>query len=128
VPTPYVPLPLPVPVPGPRRYPNQTCENNVLDHLQAEMHAVCDAISGGSCSEAKVSPKRLSRRPCSTIRISIQQRRDCIALRERLQDICFAGKPDATHADALKMHKDGLTQCLKLEAVNCAPGHPMADL
>jgi hypothetical protein len=111
-----------------RRHPNQTCENDVLDRLQAEMHRICDAIPGESCSPSKVSPKRLARRPCSQIRLRIAALRACMAARQRIQDECFGGIPDQTHIDAMNMIQNALTACLALEAVNCAPGHPMAGL
>ena len=53
--------------------------------------------------------------------------RDCIAIRQRIQDECFGGVPDQVHEDALQFIQNGIDQCLALEAINCAPGHPMAD-
>ncbi|PHM08460.1 hypothetical protein [Nostoc sp. 'Peltigera malacea cyanobiont' DB3992] len=123
-----VPQPLPVPVPQPRRYPNQTCEDSVLDTLQQEMHAFCDRIGGESCSPSKVSPKKLARRPCSEIRQRIQAVQECMRLRENIQDKCFGGQPDQAHKDVIEQLKSGLQHCLDLEKVNCAPGHPMANL
>jgi hypothetical protein len=118
----------PTPAPGPRRRPNQTCDDATLDALQAAMHRVCDSIPGESCSPSKVSPKRLDRRPCSQIRLRIQALRDCLAERQRVQDLCFGGKPDQIHLDQMAQLNNGLNACLALEAVNCAPGHPMAGL
>ncbi|MEH1785070.1 MAG: DUF4157 domain-containing protein [Nostoc sp.] len=123
-----VPQPLPVPVPIPRRYPNQTCEDSVLDTLQQEMHAFCDRIGGESCSPSKVSPKKLARRPCSEIRQRIQAVQECMRLRENIQEKCFGGQPDQAHQDVIEQLKSGLQHCLDLEKVNCAPGHPMANL
>ncbi|WP_437547349.1 hypothetical protein WME97_45360 [Sorangium sp. So ce367] len=111
-----------------RRYPNQTCEDSVLDALQATMHGIGDRISGESCSPSKVSPKRLARRPCSEIRARIAALAACLAARNRIQNECFGGNPDPRHADAIAQETSGLTACLALQAVNCAPGHPMADL
>ncbi|MFN6482026.1 MULTISPECIES: DUF4157 domain-containing protein [unclassified Nostoc] len=122
------PLPVPVPVPIPRRYPNQTCEDSMLDTLQQEMHAFCDRIGGESCSPSKVSPKKLARRPCSEIRQRIQAVQECMRLRENIQDKCFGGQPDQAHKDVIEQLKSGLQHCLDLEKVNCAPGHPMANL
>jgi hypothetical protein len=92
------------------------------------MHNVCDQIPGESCSPKKVSPKKLARRPCSQIRLRINAVRECIRLRQRIQDECFGGAPDPTHANVLSELNSGLAACLALEAVNCAPGHPMANL
>jgi hypothetical protein len=92
------------------------------------MHAVCDKIPGESCSPKKVSPKKLARRPCSQIRHRIEAVRECLRLRQGIQTDCFGGVPDPTHAAVLAELQSGLAACLALEAVNCAPGHPMASL
>lgn len=126
------PAPRPVPpvgtAPHERRLPNQTCENQVLDALQKAMHDVCDRIPGESCSPGKVNPKKLAKRPCSQIRLRIQAIRECLRLRQKIQDECFSGAPDPAHANVLSDFQRGLAACLALEAVNCMPGHPMADL
>ncbi|MEH2239846.1 eCIS core domain-containing protein [Nostoc sp.] len=122
------PIPVPVPVPVPRRYPNQTCEDSVLDTLQEKMHDFCDTIGGESCSPSKVSRKKLARRPCSEIRKRIQAVQECMRLRQDIQDQCFDNKPDQTHKDVMEQLRSGLQHCLDLEKVNCAPGHPMANL
>lgn len=111
-----------------RRNPNQTCEDSVLDTLQAEKARICGAIPGDSCSRKKTSPKRLAKVPCSEIRVRIQALRSCIGIRQFIQDECFGGVPDTRHEKVLSAHQDGLAHCLALEAENCAPGHPMADL
>ena len=126
--------PMPTPVPplgeGPqeRRHPNQTCENQVLDTLQTAMHDVCDRIPGESCSPGKVNPKKLAKRPCSQIRQRIQAVRECLRRRQNIQDQCFGGAPDPRHADVLSQVQRGLDACVALEAINCAPWHPMAEL
>lgn len=129
---PAPPIPAPVPPrgegPNERRHDDQTCENRILDDMQAAMHNVCDRIPGDSCSPSRVSPKRLDRRPCSQIRTRIRAIRECIRLRQEIQDHCFGGRPDPIHAGVLEQLQNGLTACLALEAVNCAPGHPMANL
>jgi hypothetical protein len=114
--------------PNERRYPHQTCENQVLDELQTAMHSVCDRIPGESCSPSKVSRKRLERRSCSQIRLRIQALRECIRLRQEIQNQCFGGMPDPVHERAITELQSGLDACLALEAINCAPGHPMANL
>ena len=120
--------PIPIPVPQTRRWPKQTCENDVLDTLQEEMHKICDSIPGGSCSPSKVSPKKLAKRPCSEIRARILAFQACLAARQRVQDECFGGVPDPRHDGVFDQVNNGLAACLALEAINCAPGHPMADL
>ncbi|GAB2579735.1 hypothetical protein GCM10027168_10730 [Streptomyces capparidis] len=109
-----------------RRHPNQTCDDSVLDALQAEKDRICNSIPGTSCSPSKVSPKRLARTPCSEIRLRIAAMRACMAIRQRIQDECFGGRPDQAHQDAMDFLRNGINHCLALEAQNCAPGHPMA--
>jgi hypothetical protein len=111
-----------------RRWPNQTCENDVLDGLQAAMHAICDTIPGVSCSPSKTNPKVLARTPCSQIRVRIQAIRACMAARQLIQDQCFGGVPDARHEKPMNELANALNHCIALEAVNCAEGHPMANL
>lgn len=122
------PTPQPQPQPAPRRRPNQTCENDVLDTLQAEKDRICNSIPGDSCSPKRVSPKRLARRPCSEIRQRIRAIQDCIAIRQVIQRDCFDNKPDKDHQKAFDDLASALRHCLTLEAQNCAPGHPMAGL
>jgi hypothetical protein len=127
-PVPAPPLPDIGRLPHQRRTKDQTCTNEVLDQLQIEKDQICNSIRGDSCSPSKVSPKRLARRPCSEIRKRIQAFRDCLESRQRIQDECFGGTPDETHEKVFKDLNSGLAACLALEAVNCAPGHPMANL
>jgi len=112
---------------APRRHPNQTCENEVLDHLQAEKDRICSSIPGESCSPKKVNPKRLDNEPCSVIRRRIQAFENCLNIRQFIQDECFKGVPDEPHARAMNELRSGLGHCLALEARNCASGHPMAE-
>ncbi|HYO51954.1 hypothetical protein [Archangium sp.] len=113
---------------GSRRNPTQTCNDSVLDHLQAEKNRICKSIPGESCSRSKTNPKRLDKMPCSVIRLRVQALRNCINIRQFIQDECFGGVPDTRHEMALKQYNDGLVHCLAVEAENCAPGHPMVDL
>ena len=112
----------------PRRYPNQTCENTVLDQLQALKDQICAQIVGESCSPSKVSPRRLARRPCSEIGARIAAMTACLVARQNIQSTCFGGTPDPAHARAIAEIINGITACQALAAINCAPGHPMANL
>jgi hypothetical protein len=62
------------------------------------------------------------------IRLRLQAMRVCLAIRQRIQDECFVGQPDPVHQEAMDFLQNGINHCLALEAVNCAPGHPMVDL
>jgi len=111
----------------PRRYgPNQTCDDSVLDHLQAEKDRLCNDMPGESCSSRKVSPKRLAQRPCSEIRGRIRAFESCLRIREQIQAQCFGSRPDQAHRDAIEDVQRGMEACRALEAVNCAQGHPMS--
>jgi hypothetical protein len=122
------PLPAIGPAPHQRRNANQTCINQELDILQHEKDQICNTIPGESCSPAKVSPKRLARRPCSEIRRRIFAIQDCMQIREIIQRDCFGGQPDPVHQRVMNELTQALNHCLALEAVNCVPGHPMANL
>jgi len=100
----------------------------VLDALQAQKDAICNSIPSESCSPSKVSPKRLDRRPCSEIRVRINHIRRCLAIRQQIQDDCFGGTPDPAHQRAMNELQNALAACVALEAVNCVPPHPMANL
>lgn len=111
---------------APRRHgPDQTCDDSVLDHLQAEKDRLCNEIPGESCSSSKVSPKRLAQRPCSEIRRRIRAFERCLRIREQIQAQCFGSRSDRAHRDAIEDVRRGLEACQALEAVNCAQGHPM---
>ena len=114
-------------LPNQRRHPNQTCRNEVLDRLQDEMHRTCDSIPGPSCSPSR-SAKMLARIPCSVIRQRIEAFRECLRKRQEIQDTCFGGIPDARHVPPMEQINQGLANCERLAAVNCAPGHPMSTL
>jgi hypothetical protein len=125
----WVPPVIPPLVPrGTRQSQNQTCDDAVLAWLEAEMHARCDAIPGESCSPKSVSKKKLARRPCSEIRTRIAALELCWNWRTFIQDHCFGGQPDARHMVPFNDLANALNACRALEAVNCAPGHPMAGL
>jgi hypothetical protein len=124
---PSTPTPQPAPQETERRHPDQTCDNAVLDHLQAEKSRICSSIPGESCSPKKVNPKRLDNEPCSAVRRRIQAFQNCLNIRQFIQDECFSGLPDEPHARVMSELKSGLAHCLALEARNCAPGHPMSE-
>ena len=74
-----------------------------------------------------MSQKKLDRRPCSQIRNRIRAIQECIRLRQEIQDRCFGGVPDSRHETPFAQLQSGLTACLALETINCAPSHPMAN-
>jgi hypothetical protein len=119
------PPPPPPPSPPARRYPNQTCENDVLDALEADKKKLCYSGYAAACSGNHDKPK-FAKIPCSAIQLAIQQRLACKAARQLVQDKCFGGKSDAGHKKAIDQEQDGIDNCEALKLLNCAKGHPMA--
>ena len=70
----------------------------------------------------------LERIPCSAILLSRQQRLACLNARKLVQEKCFGGNPDPGHKKAIEQEQDGLNNCEALKLINCAKGHPMAEL
>jgi hypothetical protein len=121
----------PAPAVKPRKYPNQTCEDDERERLQAEKKKICDLKGGyaASCTGKSLKDKeKLAKIPCSLIKLSLQQRRACMAARWVVQDKCFGGKPDPEHEGAIDQVQNGINNCEALEPINCAKGHPMANL
>jgi hypothetical protein len=122
-------VPMATAVPKARRYPNQTCDDDMLDRLEGEKDKLCypadgyAAICGGGTSKSK---KPLI--PCSAIKRGIEQRNLCLKQRSLVQKECFGGKPDAGHKTAIDLVENGIKACEALKLINCAKGHPMAGL
>jgi hypothetical protein len=121
------PAPPPPPVVKPRKYPNQTCEEAEREHLEEEKKKVCE-LKEGFAATCNQSLKKLKKIPCSAIKLAIQQRQTCKAARWLVQDKCFGGKPDTGHKKAIDQEQDGIDNCKAVEPINCAKGHPMANL
>lgn len=102
---------------GPR-YPNQTCTNEVLDALQAAMHAACD-IGQSTCNPSKISQKKLDRLTCDEVNLRLQRNRACLNARIAIQTQCFGGTPDQRHADQIEAARRSLEHCEILWNRNC---------
>jgi hypothetical protein len=118
-------MPITTAVPVARRYPGQTCENDVLDGLEKEKDKLCGGYSVSSCNPKKVDTSKIR---CSAILRAIPQRQACLAARQLIQDRCFGGKPDAGHKTQIDDVENGIRQCEALKLINCAKGHSMAGL
>lgn len=110
----------------PRKYPNQTCEEDVRERLDDEMHEICNNKKRGFAARCNPKKERVEVIPCSAIKLSIQQRQACLAARWRVQNECFGGKPDKEHGDEIDNVQKGIDQCEALKPINCAKGHLMA--
>lgn len=111
------------------RFPNQTCSNAELDALSADVDQLCKASTfpGLSCNPNKTSEKRLAKLACSDIKARLLKQNACLTARQLVQTRCFNGQPDPGHQTAIDQMSQGIQACIALAAVNCAPGHPMAD-
>src|SRR5262249_53443480 len=98
-----------------------------LARLEKEMHERCDAGYAATCG-GKINKSALPFISCSAIKLSLQQRRACLAARWLVQDKCFGGKPDARHEKPIAETQQGIDNCEALKLKNCAKGHPMAGL
>ncbi|MBK9262133.1 MAG: hypothetical protein IPM54_20305 [Polyangiaceae bacterium] len=117
----------PIPIALPRKYPNQTCEDDEMARLEKEMHKICDKGFAATCGgSSKIIQDNLPVIPCSAIKLSIQQRQACLAARWEVQNKCFGGKPDDVHKKEIDNRQRGLDHCEALKLKNCAKGHPMA--
>lgn len=94
---------------GPR-WPNQTCPNEVLDALQAAMHAACD-IGQSTCSPSKVSQKKLDRLNCNEVAERLARNRACLDARRLIQTTCFGGIADERHIGPLDAAERAVEHC-----------------
>ena len=117
----------------PRKYPNQTCEEDERIRLEAAKKAVCpekpQTFPGRPCHHERKKDKALAEKyPCSLILARIAAINACIAARQKVQDVCFKGSPDTGHPQQIDDLTRGNSLCEALKAINCAPGHPMSGL
>ncbi|MEZ4376641.1 MAG: hypothetical protein R3B07_37905 [Polyangiaceae bacterium] len=120
-------VPVATAAPVARRYPKQTCDDTELDRLEKEKKKLCYGGYAADCAQSR-SAKKLGRIPCSAIKLSILQRRACLAARQIIQDRCFGGKPDTGHKQQIDETQLGIDGCEAQKVINCAKDHPMAGL
>lgn len=114
-----------------RRKPNQTCENEELDELEAKKTELCKEKYAANCTGNKENSavrERLNNIPCSNILRSLRQRPPCLEQRKLIQARCYGGIPDPGHKQAIDDLERGLKACEELQVINCAKGHPMSEL
>ena len=118
-----------VPAPPPRKYPNQTCEDDERERLGNEKDTICNVGYAAKCSGKTEKDKaKLEKIACSLVLLSIQQRQACLAARWAVQNKCFGGKPDDAHWPPINETQGGINNCEALKLIVCAKGHPMANL
>ncbi len=132
------PAPKPNPVPpiqpcpksAPRRHRDkQTCDDPVLDALQAEKDLLTKAVPPLiPATPRSRNPKKLAKVPCSRLRRRLKAQEDLLKKREQIQRECFGGEPDPDHERAISELKKAIVNTKELVGTNCAPGHPMANL
>ncbi len=114
--------------PHQRKYETQTCTNEVLDDLQAQKDRICNTIPSKPDWSPSRSEKMLNRIKCSEIRPRLRAFEECLRIRLLIQERCFGGVPDPRHVIPLEEIENGIANGRARELINCAPGHPMANL
>ena len=110
------------------RHADQTCKNSRLDELQAEKDELSASIPlFNPKAPDSTNKKRLDKVPCSRIRLRLEAMKKVLEKRWEIQNECFGGKPDQAHDKTMIQFEQGIANIKKLEAKNCAPGHPMAE-
>jgi len=110
------------------RYPDQTCKNSTLDTLREEKVELFKKIPPLDPRRPRSSNDRWDPvTPCSKIRLRLAAMQKVLDKREEVRKKCFGGKSDPGHDEAMGGVERGIIKLKKLEATNCAPGHPMAD-
>jgi len=113
--------------PRTRRHPNQTCEDDVLDRLQADVDWLCKHFPAAMESPgARRRPPKEARartaalRGCDEKMSKAQLRRNamrnekCARARQKLQKQCFANGADPGHQEALKLALEAAERCWEL--------------
>lgn len=109
--------------------PDQKCPDAVLAKLQAEKQALADAVPPfDPKSPGTSSAKKLANVPCSRIKARLKALQALLAKRWEIQIECYGGNPDPSHQQAIQETENAIQNAKNLEAVNCAPGHPMSNL
>ena len=110
------------------RYPDQTCKNSTLDTLREEKIELYKKIPPLDPRRPRSANDRWDPvTPCSRIRLRLAAMQKVLDKREDVRKKCFGGKSDPGHDEAMGGVERGIIKLKKLEATNCAPGHPMAD-
>ncbi|WP_143177913.1 hypothetical protein [Cystobacter ferrugineus] len=110
------------------RHANQTCRNSRLDELEAEKTLLRKAVPPFNPKAPRsTNKKKLGEVPCSRIRLRLEAMKKVLEKRWEIQKECFGGQPDPGHSTTMTELEQGIASIKKLEATNCAPGHPMAD-
>jgi hypothetical protein len=110
------------------RHANQTCKNSRLDELEAEKTLLSKSVSPFNPKAPRsTNKKKLDEVPCSRIRLRLEAMKKVLEKRWEIQKECFGGRPDPGHNTTMTELEQGIANIKKLEARNCAPGHPMAE-
>jgi hypothetical protein len=75
-----------------RKYPDQTCEDERREELQAQKNAACNVPR--SCKDQSLD--------CDEILQRIEQNKACLAARQQMRDECFGGVGDQIHDDQIQ--------------------------
>jgi Domain of unknown function (DUF4157) len=112
--------------PAPRRYPDQTCEDAVLDGLQEEVDWQCKHYPSAPESprtqrkHTGARPATAAERGCDESMGKAQLKRNamrnerCAAARQKVQQVCFAHGSDPGHEEALDLARRAAERCWEL--------------
>ena len=109
-----------------RHGPNQKCTDDKLDKLQGEADEICKGQGQNTCSESKVSKRKLATLKCSEVLRRQAHHEACLAARREVQKICFH-RTDAGHEKAINVRIGAVALCKELAAKQCAPESPYND-
>jgi hypothetical protein len=110
------------------RHPDQTCKNSRLDELEAEKKLLMKLVPPYDPKAPRSkNVEKLDKVPCSRIRLRLESMKGVLEKRWEIEKECFGGKPDPGHDTTMTELEQGIANIKKLEAKNCAPGHPMAE-
>ncbi len=90
-----------VPQTKPRKYPDQTCEDERREELQSAKNRACNVPR--SCKAQSLD--------CDEILRRIEQNKACLSAREQMRDECFGGSGDEAHKGAIEDVQDVLLAC-----------------
>jgi len=112
----------------PRRGTNQICTNQELDIRAGQQFDLVQAIPPYDPKAPRSNnPDKMAKVPCTRAKLRLQAMQDILAHRQKTQLDCFH-QPDPGHAQAILDAQAGVQKAQDLVNVNCAPGHPMANL
>jgi hypothetical protein len=114
----------PVAVTRPRKYPNQTCEEDVREELGRQKDAACKVIWSCKNDVERLGKKNEKLLTCPELLFRIAIDKVCLDARKLVQSECFKGSPDEGHEEAIKGITNALNECIRKAAIRGIGGGP----